>query len=84
MNRGSRGKRVHLPAAEAGFNEAPIHESGKCGQERMTAPRARSFNEAPIHESGKFGEAWFDHCNQQRFNEAPIHESGKWFRERHA
>ena len=32
MNRGSEGKRSRLGPAETcmGFNEAPIHESGKC------------------------------------------------------
>ena len=41
-----------------GFNEAPIHESGKFGE---TAHReldsGRGFNEAPIHESGKSARA---------------------------
>ena len=36
-----------------GFNEAPIHESGKCATGRGTQSQARGFNEAPIHESGK-------------------------------
>ena len=36
------------------FNEAPIHESGKChADERGKSGHAR-FNEAPIHESGKW------------------------------
>ena len=30
MNRGSHGSAKRLEAAVHGFNEAPIHESGKC------------------------------------------------------
>jgi len=30
MNRGSRGERLQLAVGVPGFNEAPIHESGKC------------------------------------------------------
>ena len=53
MNRGSV-VRVRLAVVRTlGFNEAPIHESGK--SRLATAPAASSagFNEAPIHESGK-------------------------------
>ena len=35
------------------FNEAPIHESGKCDASMGVPLNASSFNEAPIHESGK-------------------------------
>ena len=38
----------------SGFNEAPIHESGKCTAIASSGPLSmRCFNEAPIHESGK-------------------------------
>ena len=53
MNRGSNAPPNGLRQAKVGFNEAPIHESGKfqswigCWAER------NRFNEAPIHESGK-------------------------------
>ena len=53
MNRGSSLPRRAASTARSGFNEAPIHESGKfCGT--SAAGRIVSgFNEAPIHESGK-------------------------------
>ena len=55
MNRGS-GRLVPLdPAFLDGFNEAPIHESGKSSTARPGPPRTSGFNEAPIHESGKYG-----------------------------
>ena len=54
MNRGSSGEAAEVGPDQLRFNEAPIHESGKC---RIVAhdevdPGIR-FNEAPIHESGK-------------------------------
>ena len=36
------------------FNEAPIHESGKCGTLQTCRTPRIGFNEAPIHESGKY------------------------------
>ena len=36
-----------------GFNEAPIHESGKSHNNARLAHNNARFNEAPIHESGK-------------------------------
>ena len=36
-----------------GFNEAPIHESGKCESATQRWVFGSRFNEAPIHESGK-------------------------------
>ena len=54
MNRGSAaplgGGQLLGPT---GFNEAPIHESGKWSAARAASSRLRRFNEAPIHESGK-------------------------------
>ena len=53
MNRGSLKHHEHQVAQQEGFNEAPIHESGKqrsCAAAQRLEPR---FNEAPIHESGK-------------------------------
>ena len=53
MNRGSNAGR-HLPVDILdGFNEAPIHESGKCITRTPVPARSPRFNEAPIHESGK-------------------------------
>ena len=54
MNRGS-AERVRTGRKSAKrFNEAPIHESGKCSTASRTRCTKPSFNEAPIHESGKF------------------------------
>ena len=53
MNRGStmRGRPKNRPLS--GFNEAPIHESGKWQGQGHRAKATARFNEAPIHESGK-------------------------------
>ena len=79
MNRGSaepfvgRGRRV------GGFNEAPIHESGKFVNTALSEMGIESsFNEAPIHESGKLDLLRGRTSEPHRFNEAPIHESGKF------
>ena len=53
MNRGSAPIIVPSAEHELGFNEAPIHESGKCQVEGIVVELLRGFNEAPIHESGK-------------------------------
>ena len=53
MNRGSEPGRNSPHTWSSGFNEAPIHESGKWEQERRETRERKGFNEAPIHESGK-------------------------------
>ena len=53
MNRGSKTIGSEQMQECGRFNEAPIHESGKCRRCRETGPRRSRFNEAPIHESGK-------------------------------
>ena len=53
MNRGSAPVSADTGAAMRRFNEAPIHESGKCQVPNAPATGSRCFNEAPIHESGK-------------------------------
>ena len=53
MNRGSPPVRAGKSPEMTGFNEAPIHESGKCPKLRCAARDFAGFNEAPIHESGK-------------------------------
>ena len=53
MNRGSGDVVLMHDLAMLGFNEAPIHESGKSFSPRRPAPGNTCFNEAPIHESGK-------------------------------
>ena len=77
MNRGSAwiGRRAWNRAT--GFNEAPIHESGKCGDAAQYRRWNRGFNEAPIHESGKSPHDDPPPKRVAGFNEAPIHESGK-------
>ena len=53
MNRGSVAdpcRDAHTPVR---FNEAPIHESGKCRLYEWRVAFILRFNEAPIHESGK-------------------------------
>ena len=54
MNRGSRKPAKRPPCTMSGFNEAPIHESGKYGVSSWAARTWACFNEAPIHESGKY------------------------------
>ena len=54
MNRGSNCKRVANMSGLCGFNEAPIHESGKFDFTPHRFFAIASFNEAPIHESGKY------------------------------
>ena len=53
MNRGSSPRARFCPWASGSFNEAPIHESGKCETRSQDNWQGPSFNEAPIHESGK-------------------------------
>ena len=60
------------------FNEAPIHESGKCEPlppetviAHLASMRPRFMNRGSVAVSVKLGVGGF------RFNEAPIHESGK-------
>ena len=53
MNRGSDAGRSRIARNQGGFNEAPIHESGKFRSPPTRRIPANRFNEAPIHESGK-------------------------------
>ena len=53
MNRGSVQGVEQLAKLFQGFNEAPIHESGKLRKCSSWKRRLTGFNEAPIHESGK-------------------------------
>ena len=54
MNRGSTIRNTERKPKPSGFNEAPIHESGKYRDRRAARRDGSRFNEAPIHESGKF------------------------------
>ena len=78
MNRGSMTDLTRFVCGLLGFNEAPIHESGKCHPPLGVGVPASCFNEAPIHESGKFMPPITVSSRTICFNEAPIHESGKW------
>ena len=54
MNWGSQNGVSADPFPSSGFNEAPIHESGKSGPGFPLYCLFAGFNEAPIHESGKW------------------------------
>ena len=55
MNRGSRKSWSNVGlGSKTCFNEAPIHESGKCCFVATASASSERFNEAPIHESGKY------------------------------
>ena len=77
MNRGSQLPLQARSLHTGSFNEAPIHESGKCPLPPPVTLPTQGFNEAPIHESGKSQRRWTRSRNRKCFNEAPIHESGK-------
>ena len=77
MNRGSREWSGWTVRPSSGFNEAPIHESGKSVEVGCKPVDGPGFNEAPIHESGKWHYQAHHRQAAARFNEAPIHESGK-------
>ena len=53
MNRGSKPAARNRLTRSSGFNEAPIHESGKSRHTLYSTAVSPRFNEAPIHESGK-------------------------------
>ena len=78
MNRGSSNPTPASTLRSVGFNEAPIHESGKWICASLIFPRCTGFNEAPIHESGKYHRSAARSGSSRCFNEAPIHESGKF------
>ena len=82
MNRGSGARRTKPRCATSGFNEAPIHESGKqqpCGRHALDdrasmRPRFMNRGSPPPEVCSR--------ACKTRFNEAPIHESGKHDRRR--
>ena len=78
MNRGSAMSGDGGNVSAWGFNEAPIHESGKSDWSSPCPSKRRRFNEAPIHESGKSVIHGRVLLPATGFNEAPIHESGKF------
>ena len=78
MNRGSATWSAAAGTNTTGFNEAPIHESGKFQDLQGTlftpvaSMRPRFMNRGSLTRS----RSWCP--TSLRFNEAPIHESGKW------
>ena len=60
MNRGSTLWVRSSSTSLSGFNEAPIHESGKWIRSSSCRSSLPGFNEAPIHESGKWGRSATD------------------------
>ena len=77
MNRGSFTIRFSSTRIGSGFNEAPIHESGKSRDAedfrhgRLASMRPRFMNR------GSSGQPLRLPKSRSSFNEAPIHESGK-------
>ena len=79
MNRGSRRRMRRGSAAQTRFNEAPIHESGKCERSRDHRDRRRRASMRPrFMNRGSSGLLDLVALRIGRFNEAPIHESGKY------
>ena len=77
MNRGSTDFGPGDVPGRSGFNEAPIHESGKCQPQSglirayPASMRPRFMNRGSRTPMASRG------MDATRFNEAPIHESGK-------
>ena len=81
MNRGSLPRTWWTTSAASGFNEAPIHESGKWfwgvrlpESGPLASMRPRFMNR------GSYSATLITTPPPPRFNEAPIHESGKFDR----
>ena len=79
MNRGSMRPARPRSRKSRGFNEAPIHESGKSGRypklvrhHDLASMRPRFMNRGSPPETSQSTRA------TASFNEAPIHESGKF------
>ena len=78
MNRGSSITTAPASRTAPGFNEAPIHESGKWDRSPPAAPPHRLASMRPRFMNR--GSGGMDNgvvVHDARFNEAPIHESGK-------
>ena len=78
MNRGSPAQHPAESLAVRAFNEAPIHESGKC----RAAVRGRAASGDPsmrprFMNRGSQATRRSARPRSFAFNEAPIHESGK-------
>ena len=78
MNRGSEKQPARATLSLSGFNEAPIHESGKCGGE-VSNVQARHLASMRPRFMNRGSRARWQRLRVRLpgFNEAPIHESGK-------
>ena len=77
MNRGSYLGEDSRQGPLPSFNEAPIHESGKCGRRGLRCRCQRASMRPRFMNRGSCGSAGSSPGRADRFNEAPIHESGK-------
>ena len=77
MNRGSDSSYATRDESESSFNEAPIHESGKCAYVDLGAGHTVASMRPRFMNRGSYfwTLAFFQLIHG--FNEAPIHESGK-------
>ena len=79
MNRGSPSGFSDVSQVTQGFNEAPIHESGKLVRHAAARHTSRASMRPRFMNRGSPGRARRALSEARtRFNEAPIHESGKW------
>ena len=79
MNRGSADSQYPGLGDDHRFNEAPIHESGKCGGRQRTVAAAVGASMRPrFMNRGSRRRLPCADTIHVGFNEAPIHESGKF------
>ena len=78
MNRGSETAQHGVPDPIPGFNEAPIHESGKYERPKAETESPKVASMRPrFMNRGSCGAGRECCIGTTSFNEAPIHESGK-------
>ena len=80
MNRGSAAPQCWTSTLTSSrFNEAPIHESGKCDSRTCEqTPQAEASMRPRFMNRGSHAMLAQVICENPGFNEAPIHESGKF------
>ena len=79
MNRGSARRCTRSESRFLGFNEAPIHESGKSAtRRRLIGARKPASMRPRFMNRGSIFVPPFCSTSASTFNEAPIHESGKY------
>ena len=77
MNRGSSLELSLGFTSQPCFNEAPIHESGKCEAAAESHTNPQASMRPRFMNRGSTVAVPFADLGTTRFNEAPIHESGK-------